>query len=198
MTAKLVQLRQKAQTGALGLVIACFVGSVLLRGAGVAPALAQQMAESEQPVMVSQTGGALCAPAEDPDILLMAIRERQQQLDNEASRIEIRLKLLETAEERIEIQTAKLIRAEEQLAATLAIADEAADRDIVQLTSVYENMKAKNAAEIFNAMDVNFAAGFLIRMNPQAAAEILSNMTTDAAYSVSLIMASRNIEAPTE
>lgn len=88
--------------------------------------------------------------------------------------------------------------AEEQLAATLARADRAAEQDVSQLVEVYESMNPKNAAQIFEAMDVTFAAGFLSRMQREAAAEILSGLPPDKAYAVSVVIAGRNASAPRE
>jgi flagellar motility protein MotE (MotC chaperone) len=59
-------------------------------------------------------------------------------------------------------------------------------------------MKPKEAAEIFETMDVSFAAGFLNRMRPDAAAGILSNVETTTAYAISVVMAGRNAGAPVE
>ena len=186
-----------ARTGALRVVVVCFLLSGLVRAIGLAPALAAQLSESaEQTANADSHQAASCPEPEAPDTLLTLIREREQQLDDRERSVEERLTMLTVAAEQFERQKQELIEAEERLAATLAIADDAAEDDITQITAVYENMKPKNAAEVFNAMDQEFAAGFLIRMNPQAAADILANMNPDVAYAVSLLMATRNIEAP--
>ena len=46
-------------------------------------------------------------------------------------------------------------------------------------------------------MDVAFAAGLLARMRPELAAEVLTGMSADAAYAVTLTIASRNAAVPT-
>ena len=80
--------------------------------------------------------------------------------------------------------------------ATLSLADEASEKDILRLTSVYENMKPKDAAILFEQMEPNFAAGFLGRMRPDIAAEILSGLSPEVAYSISVILAGRNANVP--
>ncbi len=45
-------------------------------------------------------------------------------------------------------------------------------------------------------MNSEFAAGFLGRMNPQAAAGIMSNLSTEAGYAISVVLAGRNALAP--
>ncbi len=181
---------------ALSLIILCFVASGGLRLFVVGQAYAEQTDPKKD--MMEHAAMEGCTPPEDADVLLTAVQERSAQLDERETRLTERLAVLEIAEAEFEERRAELIAAEEKLAATLAIADNAAERDIQQLTAVYENMKPKNAAEIFDSMDPVFAAGFLIRMAPTSAADILSAMDKNAAYTTSVIMASRNVGAPTE
>jgi flagellar motility protein MotE (MotC chaperone) len=47
-------------------------------------------------------------------------------------------------------------------------------------------------------MDPGFAAGFLGRMRPDAAAAVLAGMDPAAAYAISAIIAGRNARAPTD
>jgi flagellar motility protein MotE (MotC chaperone) len=109
-----------------------------------------------------------------------------------------RMAALALAETAVRQRLADLQTAEADLSATLAIADQAAEKDIVKLTAVYETMKPKDAAALFTAMDPEFAAGFLTRMQPGAAGAILAGMAPDAAYGISVLMAGRNAGAPTE
>ena len=70
-----------------------------------------------------------------------------------------------------------------------------AEDDLVQLTSVYENMKPKEAALLFERMSPDFAAGFLGRMRPEDAAAIMSGLPPELGYSISVLLASRNADA---
>jgi flagellar motility protein MotE (MotC chaperone) len=187
--------RLRLRAGALSVIMVCFLLSAGARAIESAPGLAEATQAGES---VANGPANTCTGLEEADALIVAIRERQTQIDAEDRRISERLQVLALAEEKYAAQLAALVSAEEKLSATIAQADGAAERDINQLTAVYENMKPKTAAEIFNTMDVTFAAGFLGMMNPQAAAAIMSNMSTDAAYSVSLILASRNMNVPAE
>jgi flagellar motility protein MotE (MotC chaperone) len=91
-----------------------------------------------------------------------------------------------------------LKEAETSLTATMALASSAAEDDLTQLTAVYENMKPKEAAQVFAAMDPKFAAGFLGRMRTDAAAAIMAGLEPDTAYAISVLLAGRNAAAPTE
>ena len=62
----------------------------------------------------------------------------------------------------------------ERLAATAALVDDAAGKDVRRLADMYQQMKPKKAGEIFNEMAPSFAAGFIAEMRPDAAALIFT------------------------
>lgn len=183
--------------GGIGLIVVCFFGSAALRvtesGMAIAQeigALAQDAEEPEAP--------AVSPPTETPDILLDAIRERSDQLAAEEARLADRAQTLAVAEIRLTEQLAALEEARASLEATLAMADHASERDIDRMTVVYESMKPAEAARIVERMDVAFAAGLMARMKPEIAAQVLAGMNADAAYAVTLTIASRNTRVPVE
>ena len=190
-----------ARPSALLLIALCFLVSGTLRiwesGAAIAQELGD-MAKAAMPAEQVAEAPQMCPPQLEPESLLLAIRERQAALDARETRIDNREQVLRVARLKIEEQLAALEMAEERLKDTIALADQAAEKDIERLTSVYENMKPKNAAEIFETMDVTFAAGFLMRMRPDAAAGVMANLSSEAAYSISVVMAGRNVGVPTE
>lgn len=185
--------RRKVQNGALLVVAVCFLSSATIRIGLSGPAIAEEIAARSLPGEPEAAVAAEHTSIEELDRMLAAIRDRQAALDGEEARVAERLAVLEKAEVEFERKRQELQAAEQRLAATLSQTDGAVLRDIAQLTAMYESMKPKNAAEIFNEMDPNFSAGFLIRMNPQAAADILASMEANTAYEVSVIMANRNI-----
>jgi flagellar motility protein MotE (MotC chaperone) len=179
--------------GGVALIVLCFLGSAALRLTESGLALAEDIATAPE---------ALEAPAAPPpadgDALLTAIREREAQLDAQEKRLADRAQTLGVAEAKLAEQLAAFEKARVNLEKTLALADEAAERDIARMTAVYENMKPADAARIFERMDVSFAAGLLARMRPEIAANVLIGMNADAAYAVTLTIASRNAAVPTE
>jgi flagellar motility protein MotE (MotC chaperone) len=165
----------------VGLIVVCFFASAALRLSGSGWALAEGVAE------------AAASPA---DAMLAALREREAELDAEEKRLAERRQTLSVAETKLEEQLAAFETAQKNLEATLAMADQAAEKDIARMTTVYENMKPEDAAKIFERMDVTFAAGLLARMRPDLAAEVLTGMDADAAYALTLTIASRNARVP--
>ena len=67
-----------------------------------------------------------------------------------------------------------------------------ANDDLKHLVGMYQTMKPKEAAEIFNSMDPSFSAGFLREMSSDKAGLIMASMDTRKSYAVSVIIAQRN------
>ena len=196
----------RGRPGAVSLIIFLFIASVLVRITALAPAIAQEMGGMRSYDQISQSddqqgnqiAAQACEPQGEPSVLMAAIVSRQDQITTREAYIDGREQTLKVAEARIAEQLAALRGAEERLAATLAQADDAAENDVAQLTEVYERMKPADAAGIFETMDIQFAAGFFSRMRPDAAANIMAALPADLAYSISVVMAGRNANAPRE
>lgn len=164
------------------------VSGAIRLGTGVGEALTRDAPEAPDVV----------APAPDLGPLLAALQDREARVAAREAALEERLQALALAELAITRQTEALTVAEQRLAATLAMADQAAERDLERLTAVYEAMKPAEAAALFEEMDPQFAAGFLARMRPEAAAAIFSGLDPRLAYTVSVILAGRHAGVPTE
>jgi flagellar motility protein MotE (MotC chaperone) len=132
----------------------------------------------------------------------IAVAEALSQRESRVAATEMALRQKEAAlaltQDVVNSRIVALEAAEAKLAATLAQADGAAENDVARLTEVYQNMKPKEAAQLFELMDADFAAGFLGRMEPAPAAAILSGLSPDKGYAVSVLLAGRNANAPKE
>lgn len=165
------------------------VSGAIRLGSGLSQALARDAASA--PALPARA-------APDPAPLLARLAEREARLDAREAALADRIQALAVVEARVEEQLAALAEAEAGLAATLALADAAAERDIARLTAVYENMKPKEAAQLFEEMETRFAAGFVARMAPEAAAALLAGLEPRTAYAISVILAGRHSGVPTE
>ena len=187
---------RRAGRGSVAVIALLLLSSAGLRlASGVA--LAQDTAAGE--ASVTDTGSARTPVTGDRaglGGLLDALREREERVAERERQIALRSKALLLADEEIAKRLVALEEAEAELRKTLSLADGAAENDIARLTAVYENMKAKDAAPLFEAMSPDFAAGFLARMRPDAAAAIMAGLGPDAAYSISVILAGRNARVP--
>ena len=199
------QKKPKNVRGGALMMIASFmiISAVVRLGAETGPALSRLAANA------AETEDAMAAKSEKPaeksgdhpmevGPLLTALKDRESALSEREHALEDRLQALRIAEQAVEQRITALQEAEERLRATLAVADGASERDLSKLTSVYEQMKSKEAAAMFEEMAPEFAAGFLARMRPEVAASVLEGMNPKAAYSVSVVLAGRNMQVPTE
>ncbi len=135
---------------------------------------------------------------EDLDVLLSSFQSRKEALDLADARISERQEKLDQAEAAIALKIGELAEAEARLRELLAIADSASEDDVARLTTVYENMKPKDAAVVFEEMEPAFAAGFLARMRPDAAAAVMAGLESKTAYAVSVVLAGRHTEFQTK
>lgn len=196
--------------GVLAIIGALMIASALVRlGAGAAQALDNLPEETGADAQIASAGmsdhaGAAaempgtCVGEEDLAPALEALRAREAEMAQRETEIRSRMQALQLAETTIDDKLAALEESEQRLRATLAVAETAAEDDVAQLTQVYANMKPREAAAVFSQMEPDFAAGFLGRMRPDAAAAILSGMDPQAAYTISVMLAGRNANAPKE
>ena len=193
-------LSGRSGRGSILLIAGLLLGSAVLRvgtGAGQAVATENPLAANEP----SEVRAEMEKPKSEDDKkqmskMLQAFQERESRLSERERQIDMRMKALSVADEQIERRLANLQQAEESLRGLLALANTAAEDDLARLTSVYENMKPKDAAALFEEMEPAFAAGFLGRMRPDAAAGIMAGLSPQVAYSISVILAGRNADVP--
>lgn len=193
---------RRRSKGVLAVISVLLLSSAFLRGGlEAAQAVAR---DSSSGFDRDATASAAMEPAvqceTDPDLLplLRAMDRREERIREQEERAAIRMQTLKMADARIEKKMTQLREANDALRKTLAIADEAAEKDLMRLTAVYENMKPKDAAGLFEEMAPEFAAGFLGRMQPAAAAGVMAGLSPEAAYTISVILAGRNAKAPKE
>lgn len=139
-------------------------------------------------------------PPDDPDLagLLATLRERESQLDTRERKIAEKARVIEAAEARLRDQMAELEAVETRLAGLIRVADNASENDIGRLIATYQTMGGKKAGPIFETMDASFAAGLISRMDNGPAAEILSAISPEKAYAITILVASQNARGPSE
>ena len=131
-----------------------------------------------------------------PAALLDSLAKREAQVKAQEDAAADRMAALTLSDQAITQRMAELQSAEEELKKTLTIADGASEKDLSQLTAVYEAMKPADASALFQTMSPDFAAGFLARMQPAAAAAVLTGLKPEKAYEVSVLLAGRNALVP--
>jgi flagellar motility protein MotE (MotC chaperone) len=180
--------------GSLAIVVSLFICSAIFR---IALNASEALAQTKTDELPTSAPAPQDSAAEQTDpTYLQAILKREQDAKLLEAELATRKKALDVAKFEIERRIDALKEAESQLSATLSKANTAAEDDVLQLLKVYETMKPKDSAALFEAMEPTFAAGFLGRMRPDAAANIMAGLDPKVAYTISIILAGRNANAP--
>ena len=142
--------------------------------------------------------GAKLADAPDSEALcltgdvLAVLQTDKAKIAERMAAVEVREKALATLEAKLSEQMELIDAANDKMEAQLGEMKSVANEDITHLVKMYQTMKPKQAAAIFESMDAAFAAGFLREMNGERAGLIMANMDSRKSYSISAIMASKN------
>jgi flagellar motility protein MotE (MotC chaperone) len=123
--------------------------------------------------------------------LLDQLQQRRQELDARDRELEIREGLLKTAEQRIEARLSELKEVEAKVDAAAAKKDEAEAARLKGLVTMYENMKPKDAAKIFDRLDLRILMDVATQINPRRMSDILAAMSTEAAERLTVELATR-------
>ncbi|WP_407493748.1 MotE family protein [Pseudooceanicola sp. MF1-13] len=191
--------KKRSRTRGTLFIISCLlIGSALLRIGDDAGRALAKVGESDRSDLVTDASPQACEPEPDVAAMLEAFKQREDRVALREQQVADRMRALQIADTEVTRKLGQLQEAEEALRATLALADTAAEDDLSRLTAVYQNMKPKDAAILFEEMDPQFAAGFLGRMDPAVAAGIMAGLSPQAAYTISVILAGRNANVPTE
>jgi flagellar motility protein MotE (MotC chaperone) len=121
--------------------------------------------------------------------LLERLQERRNELDARAKEIEMRENLLKAAEKRLEARVNELKELEARVNDTVNQKDEAEVARFKNVVTMYENMKAKDAAKIFDRLDLKVLVDVSKQINPRRMSDILAQMSPDAAERLTLELA---------
>lgn len=121
--------------------------------------------------------------------LLQRLSDRREEIEAQARELDTQRTLLVAAEKRVAERIAKLEELEATVAALIEQFDTQEEARMSKLVEVYQNMKAKNAARIFNELDMRVLLAVAMRMNENKMAEVLGKMNPKAAQELTIEMA---------
>lgn len=130
------------------------------------------------------------------DALLKRLAERRTELDKREQEIELRARLLEAAEARIgeRVEELKSLETKIGVAAEVKKADEA--QQLKGLVTMYENMKPKDAARVFDKLGFEVLLPLVEQVNPRKMSAILANMDPEAAGRLTAAIARKQSSPP--
>jgi flagellar motility protein MotE (MotC chaperone) len=146
-----------------------------------------------QPAAISAP--AIMPPPADPGIsmaerqLLQDLRNRRTELDTRERLLQQREAVLDAAEHRLTARIAELAALQTRLEDMEKARQEHIEANWAGLVKVYETMKPREAAAIFNEMDMPVLLQVMDRMKDAKAAQILGAMQPDRARSITAQLA---------
>lgn len=121
--------------------------------------------------------------------LLHTLADRRRQLDSRERGLTERESVLVAAERQLIAQQQELESIRTNIRESLAIYNKVQEEQILQMRAVYSAMKSKNAAQIFNDLELGILINVLRGMTPRKIAPIIASMDVEKARQVTLSLA---------
>lgn len=123
--------------------------------------------------------------------VLEHLQERRQELESRGREIDLRENMLKAVEKKVETRTNELRDLEKSLGGAQQKKEEADAQQLKNLVTMYENMKAKDAARIFDRLEMRILVEVASQINPRRMSDILGNMSSEAAERLTVELANR-------
>lgn len=128
--------------------------------------------------------------------VLERLQDRRQELESRSRDIEMRENLLKAAEKRLEAKVGELKDVEGRISTAVGARDKAEADRFKGIVSMYENMKSKDAARIFDRLDIKILVEVVTQIKPAKMSEIMAAMSSEAAERLTVELASRASATP--
>ena len=151
------------------------------------PAAAPEAAKTD--VVVHPEQGQPVSPSERA--ILERLQSRRQELEARAREIDIRESLLKAAEKRVEGRVEELKAIESRITAATNQKVEADAARFKGLITMYEGMKPKDAAKVFDRLEMSVLFEIASQIAPRKMSDILGLMAPEAAERLTVEMARR-------
>jgi flagellar motility protein MotE (MotC chaperone) len=158
--------------------------------AATPPAQQRQAAAPAAPTPLPGTPQAPAISASERAIL-ERLQERRQELDTRQRELDMRESLLRATERRLEQRANELRELEGRITSLEQRRDEAEQTRFRGVVSMYESMRPKDAARIFDSLDMSVLLEVARAMRPPKLADIIAQMQPDPAKRLTTELARR-------
>jgi flagellar motility protein MotE (MotC chaperone) len=156
-------------------------------------------AEAAKPQQVAQAAPAPqpLPPTASPSerAILERLQERRGAIDERQKELELRESMLKAAERKVDGRLGELKEVEDRLSAGARAEKEEADRQMKTIVIMYESMKPKDAARVFDRLNIAVLVPIVTAMNPRKMSEVLAVMSPEAAERLTVALAQRSTVA---
>jgi flagellar motility protein MotE (MotC chaperone) len=156
--------------------------------------------EAPKPVIAApevKPDGAVLYPEQGQPVspseraILERLQARRQELEARAREIDIRESLLKAAEKRVESRVEELKAVEARVASATTQKNDADAARFKGIVTMYESMKPKDAARVFDRLDMSVLFEIASQIAPRKMSDILGLMAPEAAERLTIEMAKR-------
>lgn len=112
--------------------------------------------------------------------VLESLSDRRRELDNREKQFELRQQLMKDTEERLQQKADEIAAIEERIRTLNQEQEKKREDELKDLVLMYESMKAKDAARIFDRLDLDILVRVAKQMKPRKMADIMGRMTPEA------------------
>ncbi len=120
--------------------------------------------------------------------LFEELKARRQTLDEKARALSVREALLKAAEQEIEQKYEELLSLRGEIQELLVEQDEEEKARVASLVKIYEGMKPKDAANIFNSLDLDVLLNVVSKMSERKSAPIIASMNPERARTLTIML----------
>jgi flagellar motility protein MotE (MotC chaperone) len=146
---------------------------------------------------IAKPNGSVLLPEQSQPVspseraILERLQSRRQELEARAREIDIRESLLKAAEKRIESRVEELKAIESRISTATEQKSEADAARFKGIITMYEGMKPKDAAKVFDRLDMPVLIQIASQIAPRKMSDILGQMQTEAAERLTVELARR-------
>ena len=124
--------------------------------------------------------------------LFTDLAKRRKDLEAKEKELAMREALLKAAQSELQQKTQELTTIKADIEALLKQQTEQEDKRIASLVKIYEGMKAKDAARIFDSLEMDVLLQVMTRMSERKSAPILAAMDAEKARTLTIMLAEQN------
>jgi len=128
--------------------------------------------------------------------ILQKLSERRKKLEEMERTLQMREDLLKASEDRIGKRVDELKTLEDKVGGATKAKEDAKAKELADLVKMYESMKPKDAARVFDKLDIGLAADLGRQMNPKKLGDIVAKMSADQAEKLTVELANRRGSDP--
>ena len=123
--------------------------------------------------------------------VLQSLKQRRETLNQRESRLELRESLIEAAETNLASRVEEWKQLKSEVEELLTRYEEAEEGKLKTLATYYEKMKPKDAAQVFNTLDLPYLIEIVGRMKVAKVADVIGKMDTQKAKVLTIALAQR-------